>query len=111
MADAQREYPDDGPWGGRQDAYRHCLASCHATAKYGAKTAKACGWANENIRLASHTKRDDAMDVANNTVGQDLGARSSAEQCRTECIGALESGRLDMMTEQEMDDAKAAYGK
>jgi RHS repeat-associated protein len=106
--DAQASGLED-PWGGEQDAYRHCLASCRAASRYGEGFAEACGDANEAVNFHRPTPREQAMDFENNRVGRALGSDGEREACGTRCMSALRAGGLDVMNPSEIDEAHRSY--
>jgi RHS repeat-associated protein len=80
----------DGPG----DAYRHCVASCNITQRYGPELPAVLGWLHEHLPWDSD---DDpaatAMDTNNNACGRDFGGDPDTD-CSLRCLGAAKSGRL-----------------
>ena len=72
-----------GPTDGRQDAYRHCLASCKLTQDFGADTAEVFGDLNEDENDRSAACK---QDHSNNRLGRELGAGD--ESCEDACRNA-----------------------
>ncbi|MHB8882686.1 MAG: RHS repeat domain-containing protein [Thermodesulfovibrionales bacterium] len=90
-----------GMHNGKQDAYRHCLASCMMTKEIGVLSAQLFGWANEKRGDWSHNQEcgERAMDDFNNQKGRDIGLlTNSNSDCSTQCLNAANRGYLQTYT-------------
>ncbi|MEO6602107.1 MAG: RHS repeat-associated core domain-containing protein [Polyangiaceae bacterium] len=80
----------DGPG----DAYRHCVASCNITQRYGPELPAVLGWLHEHLPWDSD---DDpaatAMDTNNNACGRGFGGDPDTD-CSLRCLGAAKGGQL-----------------
>jgi RHS repeat-associated protein len=101
--DAASRFPHDQLHNGPGDAYRHCLASCMYTQRYGSSAAEFLGDLNEDFGDIWHNqeKGERAMDEHNNACGRKLGNQSKANEgdsslkdCSNKCLNALTNGDL-----------------
>lgn len=86
-----------GMTNGPQDAVRHCIGACVATADFG-ETVE--GWL-EDLNGDDNSTPDGHMDLMNNGVGRACGAGipsgNSLEDCKKACVDKYNSGQLETL--------------
>jgi hypothetical protein len=75
----------------KNDAFRHCLASCDLAKKIGKDQAADVGDLHETF--CPNSCKDRAQDLANNGIGRGFADNPNAD-CITSCRQAVESGDL-----------------
>ncbi len=81
---------EDGPG----DAYRHCLASCTLTQRYGTTVPQFLGWFHEhNPHDRDPNPAATSMDDSNNACGRDFGDDPDTD-CTLRCASAATHGQL-----------------
>ncbi len=84
-----------GEWGGPQDAYRHCMASCMVAADNGPLISHIMGYSNEYAPWNYTPDAEDRdMDIWNNQVGVCMAVDGEPESCPERCRYALDNGHL-----------------
>ena len=91
--------PGPGGMNGPEDAVRHCIATCIATANYGETIEEAMEWWHPE----DDSTRDGHMDNMNNGEGRTCGAvvkgkgGDTTKECTKACMDSYRAGRLDIM--------------
>ena len=87
--------PETRAPGTEADAFRHCLASCVASLRYGKSTTLLVGDTREHFseEFEGHEPAQCAMDLDNNAVGREIADIVDNElECSDRCKGAAEVG-------------------
>jgi hypothetical protein len=103
--EAVRRFASSGRHNGSADAFRHCFWSSMNARDQGRELAKEFGDAHENF--AGNPAAEKAMDLHNNGVGYDIGAKAvgaSNRHLAVLCVEAWTSGKLVQIQSQSSTD-------
>jgi hypothetical protein len=87
-------FPKDEQLDGRGDAMRHMLLQAQIQKKLGNTPAEIASYIHENWLTGGQSKEEEEMDVANDALGRDIGARSTDKADLTwKALQAVMSGK------------------